>query len=192
MHRAIWGGCGAGKGGYTAQPTRGPPCPGSVRAGLPRTARQPPLQLLAAGCSCRGRESAILKRAFLFRCLPAGCLPHTVLPGAGERAAGRGLDRVLGLLAPCPLGCLPLRADALERIGGRGREDVEGGLRRCPVPPSPPAPGVARDGDSLCFPLAPGKVPGRLVAQPFLGYCQMVKGGGVPRRAGGEGSAAIY
>lgn len=60
------------------------------------------------------------------------------------------------------------------------------------MPSPPPAPGVARDGDSLCFPLAPGKVPGRPVPQPFLSYCQMVKGGGVPRRAGRREGVCVW
>lgn len=50
-----------------------------------------PAAALAAGCSCRGPGISHFKRAFVP--VPAGWVPHSVLPGAGEcAAAGRGLD----------------------------------------------------------------------------------------------------
>lgn len=78
---------------------------------------------------------------------------------------GRGLGWVLGLLAPAR----PVPPSASRCIGTCGRGG--GGERTAKVdlgdgpspPPLPPAPGVARDWDSLCSPLAPGKVPGRPV-----------------------------
>lgn len=129
------------------------------------------------------------KRAFVP--VPSGWVPHTVLPRGwrvcSERGCGaRGWTGVLGLLVPCPLGLPPSASRCIGTYGGgRGREDGEGGLGRC-HPHPPPAPGLARDWDGLCFPLAPGKVPGRPVSQPFLGSCQMVKGGGVPPQGGTE------
>lgn len=100
---------------------------------------------------------------------------------------GRGLGWVLGLLAPAR------RAPSLcEQMHWNVRGEGARGRRRwtwvtVPPLPSPPAPGVARDWDSLCSPLAPGKVPGRPVPQSFLGSCQMLKGEGSPAGPGGEG-----
>lgn len=175
VHRAIW--C-VGPGEGTAQHTRGPPCPGCGGLALPRTARQPPLQLWRLAAAAADGESAILSE-HLFRCLPAGCRTLSC-PGLASMQRGAGW-------AGC-WACLPLARWAPSlceqmhwNVWGEG---ARGRRRWTREMAPPPAPGVARDRDRLCFPLAPGKVPGRPVPQPFLSYCQMVKGGGVPRRAG--------
>lgn len=113
--------CGTGRGYCTAHSR--PSLSRLRRTSTSQDRPSAPAAALAAGCSCRGRGISHFKRAFVP--VPAGWVPHTVLPGAGEYAAGRGLGWVLGLLTPCPLGSLPLRADALERMGGGGERTAK-------------------------------------------------------------------